>query len=93
MIRASVSADHDLEAAPGRWRRFHETVAPRDDRERGDGMRAGILTALALACAAAAAPRPAAAQGSLNLYCSVQIEWCQAIATAVRSATPASAWR
>jgi len=24
---------------------------------------------------------PAAAQGTLNLYCSVQIEWCQAIAT------------
>jgi hypothetical protein len=24
---------------------------------------------------------PATAQGQLNLYCSVQIEWCQAIAT------------
>jgi iron(III) transport system substrate-binding protein len=24
---------------------------------------------------------PAAAQGTLNLYCSVQVEWCQAIAT------------
>ena len=25
-------------------------------------------------------PAPAAAQGALNLYCSVQVEWCQAIA-------------
>jgi iron(III) transport system substrate-binding protein len=25
-------------------------------------------------------PRPAAAQGSLNVYCSVQLEWCQAVA-------------
>jgi iron(III) transport system substrate-binding protein len=38
-----------------------------------------------LAAAALATPlgfaAPAAAQGTLNLYCSVQIEWCQAIAT------------
>lgn len=35
-----------------------------------------------LACAAAPfAASPAHAQGTLNLYCSVQVEWCQAIAT------------
>ena len=38
--------------------------------------------ALALATGALVATAPGAhAQGSLNLYCSVQIEWCQAIAT------------
>jgi iron(III) transport system substrate-binding protein len=37
-----------------------------------------FLAALALAWLAAGA---AHAQGTLNLYCSVQIEWCQAIAT------------
>ena len=26
------------------------------------------------------APAPAFAQGSLNVYCSVQLEWCQSIA-------------
>lgn len=38
------------------------------------------LAALAFGLAAAM-PVAARAQGSLNLYCSVQIEWCQAIAT------------
>ena len=37
-----------------------------------------LLFAVA-ACTAAAAP--ASAQGQLNLYCSVQVEWCQGIAT------------
>ncbi len=37
----------------------------------------GIAALLGLTLAAG----PAAAQGSLNLYCSVQIEWCQAVAT------------
>lgn len=35
----------------------------------------------ALALPLLAAASPVAAQGSLNLYCSVQVEWCQAIAT------------
>lgn len=30
---------------------------------------------------------PAAAQGQLNLYCSVQVEWCQAIATNFQKAS------
>ena len=34
-----------------------------------------LLTAVSLA-----APAPALAQGSLNVYCSVQAEWCQAVA-------------
>jgi len=40
------------------------------------GFRVGLLGLPLLAMAA-----PAAAQGQLNLYCSVQVEWCQAIAT------------
>jgi iron(III) transport system substrate-binding protein len=39
-----------------------------------------LLPALAIAAALGFAA-PAAAQGTLNLYCSVQIEWCQAIVT------------
>ncbi|MBI1845709.1 MAG: ABC transporter substrate-binding protein [Candidatus Rokubacteria bacterium] len=38
-----------------------------------------VLTAL-LAAVALASPPEAAAQGSLNVYCSVQLEWCQAVA-------------
>lgn len=38
--------------------------------------RLGLLGLPLLALAA-----PAVAQGQLNLYCSVQVEWCQAIAT------------
>ena len=43
-------------------------------------LRRTLLPALALA-APLGLSAPAAAQGTLNLYCSVQIEWCQAIAT------------
>ncbi len=39
-----------------------------------------LIPAIALAAPLGFAT-PAAAQGTLNLYCSVQIEWCQAIAT------------
>ncbi|HYF55813.1 MAG TPA: ABC transporter substrate-binding protein [Salinarimonas sp.] len=42
---------------------------------------AGALAAHALAGA------PARAQGTLNLYCSVQVEWCQAAATAFEKAS------
>src|SRR5712692_3773907 len=41
-------------------------------------MRAFVVAALAVLLLL---PGHAAAQGSLNVYCSVQIEWCQAIAT------------
>jgi iron(III) transport system substrate-binding protein len=40
-----------------------------------------LLPALALGALGIFSALPAAAQGTLNLYCSVQIEWCQAIAT------------
>jgi len=40
-----------------------------------------ILIAVLLSCVWGGFLRPAAAQGTLNLYCSVQIEWCQAIVT------------
>lgn len=42
--------------------------------------RHAMLAVLASA-AAPFAVAPASAQGTLNLYCSVQVEWCQAIAT------------
>ncbi|WP_137178586.1 ABC transporter substrate-binding protein [Roseomonas sp. AR75] len=45
-------------------------------------MRRRLLAALAFGAAAPLAwSVPAAAQGSVNVYCSVQIEWCQAVAT------------
>jgi iron(III) transport system substrate-binding protein len=40
-----------------------------------------VLKALASLAMAAAAIGSASAQGQLNVYCSVQVEWCQAIAT------------
>ncbi|MCC7275753.1 MAG: ABC transporter substrate-binding protein, partial [Alphaproteobacteria bacterium] len=40
-----------------------------------------------LAVAAVALAAPASAQGVLNLYCSVQVEWCQAIATTFEAET------
>lgn len=40
-----------------------------------------LLLAFCMGVACGLAGGPAAAQGTLNLYCSVQIEWCQAIAT------------
>ena len=43
-------------------------------------MNRRLLTLAALGAPLAWAA-PAAAQGQVNLYCSVQIEWCQAIAT------------
>lgn len=43
--------------------------------------------AAALALSAAAFSTPSAAQGQLNLYCSVQVEWCQAMATGFQRAT------
>ncbi|MGE0714439.1 MAG: ABC transporter substrate-binding protein [Alphaproteobacteria bacterium] len=47
-----------------------------------------LLPAAAMALALAAAP--AAAQGTLNLYCSGPVEWCQLMATGFRSATGTS---
>lgn len=43
-------------------------------------MRKLLFSVLGLGAVTALAT-PAAAQGTLNLYCSVQIEWCQAMAT------------
>jgi iron(III) transport system substrate-binding protein len=43
-------------------------------------MKTMLLSVLGLGAVAVWAT-PAAAQGTLNLYCSVQIEWCQAVAT------------
>ena len=43
--------------------------------------RTGYAVVVALAAGLLAAAGPAAAQGSLNVYCSVQLEWCQALAT------------
>jgi len=40
-----------------------------------------LSAATAALVASVLSAAPAAAQGTLNLYCSVQIEWCQAIAT------------
>ncbi|WP_241665554.1 ABC transporter substrate-binding protein [Teichococcus oryzae] len=42
---------------------------------------ATLAAGLGLGLGVAALPATAAAQGTLNLYCSVQIEWCQAAAT------------
>ena len=38
------------------------------------------LSGWAVALVAGALPAPAAAQGALTVYCSVQLEWCQAVA-------------
>ena len=43
-------------------------------------VRNSVLGAIALAISAVASV-PAWAQGQLNIYCSVQVEWCQGIAT------------
>ncbi len=43
-------------------------------------MQRRLLLAAALGAGTLLAAAPAAAQGSLNLYCSVQVEWCTAIA-------------
>jgi iron(III) transport system substrate-binding protein len=45
------------------------------------------LVAAALGLGAAFGSAPVAAQGTLNLYCSVQVEWCTAIATAFQRDT------
>ena len=42
---------------------------------------------LALAIGTLLATAPARAQGQLNLFCSVQVEWCQAIATNFQKST------
>jgi len=39
-----------------------------------------LLAAVSLAAVPLATPSAALAQGSLNVYCSVQAEWCQAVA-------------
>ena len=39
-----------------------------------------LLTPMVLLAAVVAAPSAVLAQGSLNVYCSVQAEWCQAVA-------------
>ena len=41
----------------------------------------GALAAIATVTA------PAQAQGQVNLYCSVQVEWCQGIVTSFQKAT------
>ncbi|MBL8808356.1 MAG: ABC transporter substrate-binding protein [Rhodospirillales bacterium] len=47
-----------------------------------------IRTFAALAAFAAVLPlSPAVAQGTLNLSCSVQVEWCQAVATSFQKST------
>ena len=40
-----------------------------------------VLGAMAAVAVSAAAAGSASAQGQLNIYCSVQVEWCQGIAT------------
>ncbi len=45
-----------------------------------------MKTILALA-AGLAWSLPAAAQGQVNLYCSAQIEWCQALATGFQASS------
>ena len=44
-------------------------------------------TAAAALLSAGLSPVPVAAQGTLNLYCSVQVEWCQAIAAGFQKQT------
>ncbi|WP_291296136.1 ABC transporter substrate-binding protein [Elioraea sp.] len=44
------------------------------------------MAAAAMVCALAM-PGTAAAQGSLNVYCSAQVEWCQAVANAFQRET------
>jgi iron(III) transport system substrate-binding protein len=43
--------------------------------------RMRMMLAGGLLAAVIGGASPAAAQGSVNVYCSVQVEWCQAIAT------------
>jgi len=43
--------------------------------------RNSILAAMTAFAGVAAASGPALAQGQLNIYCAVQVEWCQGIAT------------
>jgi iron(III) transport system substrate-binding protein len=54
-------------------------------------MRIGSIVGMAALVGAAVAGRPeqAIAQGSLNLYCSVQVEWCQAVAAGFQKQTGA----
>jgi iron(III) transport system substrate-binding protein len=44
------------------------------------GRLAGAVMVVVVAGTLAASTRPLGAQGGLNVYCSVQLEWCQAIA-------------
>jgi iron(III) transport system substrate-binding protein len=44
------------------------------------GRLAGAVMVVVVAGTLAASTRPVGAQGGLNVYCSVQLEWCQAIA-------------
>ena len=46
-----------------------------------NSVRNSILGAIAALAISATASVPASAQGQLNIYCSVQVEWCQGIAT------------
>ena len=46
-----------------------------------------LFSMLAAAVSAAAMQTSAAAQGAVNVYCSVQVEWCQAIAVNFEKAT------
>jgi iron(III) transport system substrate-binding protein len=50
-------------------------------------MRRVLATTLAAAGLLAALPASASAQGAVNVYCSVQVEWCQAIAVNFEKAT------
>jgi len=44
------------------------------------GLTTRFIVAALVAWALAGAPPPVAAQGTLNVYCSVQLEWCQSLA-------------
>jgi len=50
-------------------------------------LRRALLGAFSAMGLSALASGPAAAQGSLNLYCSAQVEWCQAAANAFSKET------
>ena len=50
-------------------------------------MAPAISFAVTLAVAALGMAAPAAAQGTLNVYCSAQVEWCQAAANAFQKET------
>ena len=50
-------------------------------------MKFGVLTGIVAAGVISSIATSASAQGVLNVYCSVQVEWCTLIANAVFHAT------